>query len=181
MFLGWLLISRVGVVVGFLNLVGGEVGIDLGRAQRLMAQQFLDDAEVGTIVEHVGGKAVSKRVGTDAGIQACLEEVLVEFASDRACRKALAVLVDEKGVLIEVGFSRVGITEGEVALDGLQGCRADGGKSFSFSFTADMEDLAEEVDVSEVEGDQFADAQARGVEGFHDGEVAGTEHGVGIG
>ena len=46
--------------------------------------------------------------------------------------------------------------------------------------TAYVENLAEEVNVAEVQADQFADAQAAAVEGFEDGPVAGAEHCVGV-
>ena len=32
-----------------------------------MTQQFLDASQIGTVVQHVGGEAVSQRVRADAG------------------------------------------------------------------------------------------------------------------
>ena len=44
----------VGVLVGFLQSAGADVGVDLGRCQALVAEQFLNAAEVRPAVEEVG-------------------------------------------------------------------------------------------------------------------------------
>lgn len=39
-----------------------DVGVDLGRLQAGVAEQFLDDTQVGPPIEQVGGEAVAKGV-----------------------------------------------------------------------------------------------------------------------
>jgi hypothetical protein len=47
--------------------IGGDVGVDLGRGDIDMAQQGLDDAQVGAAFQQVGGEGVAQDVGADAG------------------------------------------------------------------------------------------------------------------
>ncbi len=42
-----------------------DVGVDLGGGDVGMAEHFLDDSEVGAVVEEVGGEAVAELVGMD--------------------------------------------------------------------------------------------------------------------
>ncbi len=42
-----------------------DVGVDLGGGDIGVAEHFLDDAEVGAVVEEVGGEAVAELVGMD--------------------------------------------------------------------------------------------------------------------
>ena len=42
-----------------------DVGVDLGGGDVGVAEHFLDDAEVGAVVEEVGGEAVTELVGMD--------------------------------------------------------------------------------------------------------------------
>ena len=42
-----------------------DVGIDLGGGDVGVAEHFLDDAEVGAVVEEMGGEAVAELVGMD--------------------------------------------------------------------------------------------------------------------
>ena len=42
-----------------------DVGVDLGGGDVGVAEHFLDDAEVGAVVEEVGGEAVAELVGMD--------------------------------------------------------------------------------------------------------------------
>jgi hypothetical protein len=45
------------------------VGVDLGRADAGVAEEFLDDAEVGAAGEQMGGEGVAEEMGIDAGIK----------------------------------------------------------------------------------------------------------------
>ena len=49
------------------DLVGVEVGVDLGRADRGVAQHLLDRAQVGAAGDEVAGEAVAQGVGADVG------------------------------------------------------------------------------------------------------------------
>ena len=54
--------AGVGFVVDFSHVVGGDVGVDLGGDEVGVAEEFLDGAEVGAVVEEVGGEGVAQGV-----------------------------------------------------------------------------------------------------------------------
>ena len=50
----------MGPFVDLAEAGGADVGVDLRRYQALVAEQFLDAADVGAAVEQVGGEAVAE-------------------------------------------------------------------------------------------------------------------------
>ena len=57
--------ARVRLPVGLPQPVGGDVGVELGRRQRGVAEQLLDRPQVGPALEQVGGGGVAEPVGSD--------------------------------------------------------------------------------------------------------------------
>ncbi len=54
-----------------LKLFNADFGIDLGGGQIGMAKQLLDEPDIGTVFEHVGGATMAEHVaasGFDAGL-----------------------------------------------------------------------------------------------------------------
>lgn len=70
--------SGVGGVVDFFHALGGDVGVDLGGAEAGVAEEGLDAAEVGAVVEEVGGEAVSELVRGDVDGEAGVFPVFVD-------------------------------------------------------------------------------------------------------
>ena len=66
---GWLP-SRVKAFVDFAEAVAGNVGVDLGGADVGVAQQFLNNAQVGAMLEEMGGEAVAQHVRSDVACNA---------------------------------------------------------------------------------------------------------------
>jgi len=122
--------------------------IYLSCAQRLMAKKFLNDSEIGAVVEHVSSETVAEGMRADLGVESGLKEVFIEFTSDRAGTKSLAVFVDEQGLLVEGFLASVRVAESKVLLDCLQSRGTDGRKAFLFAFAADVEDFAKEVNIT---------------------------------
>ena len=87
--------TRMRLVVRRLQPLRRQVRVDLRRAQRLVAQQLLNRAQVRAVLQKVRGEGVAERVGADVRIKAGGDQVLVELAADRAAGKSLAVLVDD--------------------------------------------------------------------------------------
>ena len=50
---------------GFLQILQGQMGVNLGAGQGRVAQDSLDVAEIGLVPEHVRGHGVAKGVGGD--------------------------------------------------------------------------------------------------------------------
>ena len=66
----------MGVVVDVSHSLRRQVRVHLGRGQGLVAQKLLDTAQVGAVVQQVGGEAVPQGVRADVGIEPGLGEVL---------------------------------------------------------------------------------------------------------
>ena len=49
-----------------------DVGVDLGGGDVGVAEEFLDDAEVGAVLEQVGGEGVAQEVRVDVLVEAGL-------------------------------------------------------------------------------------------------------------
>ena len=117
----------MGRVIDLFDLGGRQVGVDLGRGKRLMAQEFLNTAQVGAIVQHMGGKAVAEGMGTDSRVQAGDAEVFIHLATHASGAESAAMLVDKQNLAIEVGVAlRPLVPELHIVLNGLQGGGTDG-------------------------------------------------------
>ena len=75
------------LLVAFTQAGGGHVGINLGGGQTAMSEQFLHGADIGTAVEHVGGKTVSEGMRARAPVQARLREIFFQQSADAASRQ----------------------------------------------------------------------------------------------
>ena len=51
--------ARVVLAVDVAQAGGGDVGVNLCGADAYMAEEFLDDTQVGAMVQQMGGEAVS--------------------------------------------------------------------------------------------------------------------------
>ena len=115
----------MGGVVDLFHAVGRQVRVDLGGAEALVAEQFLDAAQVGAVVEQVRREAVTQRVRADSRVEAGRDQILVELAPDGAGAEGFAVLVEEDAA--GRGALALGLraAEFEVALHGLDRLAAD--------------------------------------------------------
>lgn len=152
-----------------------EVGVDLGGGDVGVAEEFLDDAEVGPAFEEVGGEGVA-------------EEVRIDFVGEAGARGAvfddLAHAVGGEGAAAngeeDVGggfarFDEFGALVVEISLDGVEGAQADGDEAGFVALSGDAEDFVVEVEVFEARVAEFGEAESGRVEKFEDGEVAATE------
>lgn len=164
--------TGVGGVVDLFHTGGGDVGVDLGGGEVGVAEELLDAAEVGSVVEEVGGEAVAQFVGTDLELDAGTAQVFLEQVVDGAGGDAAAEFAEKEGALMDSG----GVA---VVLDGAEGGRADGAEAVLAAFAGDAEGLVDDVDVSDVEFHQFVQAEAGAVEELENGGVAGGGPGGG--
>ncbi len=158
--------ARMGLAVGFLEALDGDVGVDLGGGDAGVAEEFLDAAEIGAGVEHVSGEGVAELVGADVDGDAGVAEVFLEEFADADAGEACAALGDEEGSGLDAGL-------GAVALDGLEGRRADGDDALFAALAENADGLREGIDVGDVEADELREAEAAGVEELEDRGVAG--------
>lgn len=182
--MGRLLAGVVFAVDGF-HAVGVDVGVDLGGDDVGVAEEFLDDAEVGAAGEEVGGEGVAEGVGVDGADAGTFGHAADELPEDDAGDGA-AGAGDEEA--IGVGFGAGGFDGQEegaeffyVFFEGGDGGGADGDDAFLVAFAQDADDAQVEVEVVEGEFGEFRGAQAAGVEEFDDGLVAECEAVAGFG
>ena len=124
--------ARVGLVVGLAQAFLGDVGVDLGGGERGVAEQRLDAAQVGAVVEQVGGEGVAQLVGGDPEGDRTELEVAVEQLVDRAGADAAAAFADEQRAGADGGVAGV-------AVDGGERGSADRDDAFLAALAADAE------------------------------------------
>ncbi len=148
------------------------MGVDLGGDEAFVAEQLLDATDVCAAVEQVRRKTVAEGVGAGAAVEARLFEVFFEHASDAARRETGSKTIDkDRGRT--VGWFFVGeLPLGEPGFQRAQGKRTERGEALFASFTPDADDALGEIEIAVVEVDQFADAEAGGVERFEDCPIA---------
>ena len=74
-----------------------DVGVPVGGGDIGMAQEFLDDAEVGAVFEEMGGKRVAEGVGRDRLGEADFGGVVFDSLPNADAAHAGAALGDEDG------------------------------------------------------------------------------------
>jgi len=117
--------ARVRLIVVILHCFAAEVRVDLGGAEALVPEHLLDAAQIGSASQHVGGEAVTQRVGADREIEAGFEQVLVQLAADATSAQSLPVLVDEQSIGVELGAARIVSPEIQEMEDRLHGSWTD--------------------------------------------------------
>ena len=74
----------MGGIIDLLHAGGGDVGVDLGGAEVGVAEELLDAAEVGAVVEEVGGEAVPEFVRADLEADGGVAQVFLQEVADGA-------------------------------------------------------------------------------------------------
>ena len=82
-----------------------DVGVDLGRGQISVSEQFLDAAEVGTAVQQVGREAVPEGMRAGGIVESGRDQMILEQPSDAAGRQPGSVAVQEDGRLLALAWA----------------------------------------------------------------------------
>ena len=136
----------------------------MGRDEMGVAEEFLDTAEVGSVVEQMGGEAVAEFVGTDFEADGGMPQIFLKEVADRPHRQAPPEFAEKERAFVNT----CGLA---IALNGAQGRAADGTEPILAAFAGDAEGFVGVVDVSDVELDEFVKAEPGAVEKFEDGGV----------
>lgn len=152
-------------VVDLLHAGGGDVGVYLGGAKVGVTQEFLDAAEVGAVVEEVGGETVAEFVGADFKTDGGVPEVFLEEVIDGAHGEAAAEFAQKEGAFVDAG----GLA---IVLDRAEGRPADGTEAVFPAFAGYPEGFVKVIDVGDIQFDEFVEAEAGAVEKLQDGGVA---------
>ena len=143
------------------------MGVFLGGRETGVAEKFLDGTEVGAIGEKMRGVGVAQAVGMKRGIAAENSRVQLDDAASAAIGEARASVVDQQGSL--GGF---GGALGKIIFERGSGFRSVGDLPLLFSFAADANPALLEIEIVEIQADQFGDAQAAAVEQLEQEQVA---------
>ena len=158
----------------------GDVGVDLGGRNIGVAKQQLHDAQVGTVVEQMGGEGVAQHVrrelfrGNAGDRRIPLDELPESLAGHGAATGG-----DEQGVALPaLEDFRPRLVQ--IAAEPVDGLFAEWHQALLAAFAEGAQHAFVETDFVQFQIDQLGNAQARGVEGFQHGAVAQAEGAVGV-
>lgn len=156
----------VGFAVDGFELLDAHLGVNGSGFELFVAEELLDEADVGSAFEHVGGAGVADEVAASRAVDLGFFDELGDHAAEDVGVEWLAVAGEEEGGLVDVqGEAGAGFFE--VAFEPFEGAVADGDDAVFVVFSlADLEGLAVAVEVVECEAGEFAAAEARAVEEF---------------
>src|SRR5690349_6988864 len=153
--------------------LAGHVGVELGRTDTRMSEQFLNDPQVGAALEEMRRERVAERVGADPSVQSRTarrgpddgERLLpgqpaapvAEEQRSAPFDRRMAQLEEERPAVVEP------LTE-PVDRD-----VADRHEPLAVALADDPDEAAVEREVLEVQARRLADAEARGVEQLEQG------------
>ena len=173
--------QRMGGGVDFGQMIQRDVGVERGGLQALVAQERLDDAEVGPAPEHVGGAGVAEQVTGTGPLEVGFGEQALDAGGEGAAAKACSLVGEEQSRFCWVILqSRAAFLP--VALDPVQRTLTEGHEAIPPAFArADQQGQVAVIHVAEIEIRQLQAADAGGVEGFQDRPIPEALHGLEVG
>lgn len=151
---------------GLLGVVGGGVAAEHGRGG--VAEEELDIDLAGLLFDGPGGEGVTKAMRVDLGDGGLFAEALEDGAHGGAAEGAAAA-GEEEGARVKAS------KPAQVVLDRLAGSLPDSDHSLLVALAvADVDALAAEVDVLQLQVRQLAGAEAGVEEGENEGAVPGA-------
>ena len=151
---GELFCSRVEAVVDGFEAVLIDMRIDLGGGDIGMAEQFLNDPQVGTVAEKVGGKAVAKQMGIDIDFDSRVLGGVFDDLPD-ADRGEFCSTNREENFAPRARFDESGAFLFEISANGGAGFLADGDEASFLTFADDSNDPEIKIEEFEPSVDEF--------------------------
>jgi len=134
----------------FAETVTGNVGVDFRRADSGVAEQFLDNAEIGAMLQKMGGETVAEHVGSNVASEAGTTDAL--FDAEPKCNggKRGAAFGQEN---VAGGFLRdqFGTASIDKALDCGDGLSAERNDAFLVAFADHVDETGFEVQLFEAD------------------------------
>ena len=168
-------LSRVVFFVDLFEPVGIDMCVDLGGGDVGMAEECLDDAEVGSAGEEVCGEGVAERVrmdGSHAGLKGEASGKLLEDDAGHGPAGTCEEYFVCGGFGVD-GFDadEFGAKRVEVVIDRINGVFAERDFALLLAFANNADKTLIEVQVFERQVREFRGSQARCVKEFDDGLV----------
>ena len=154
------------------ELLDADLGVNGGGFELLVAEELLDEPDVGPAFQHVGGAGGADQVATAGAADVGLSDPFADHAAEHVGIEGLAVAGEEQGAL--AGIERKPRADlVKVAFQPEQGAAADRHDAVLVALAlADVQGLALAVEVVDFESGEFAAAQPGAVEEFEHGAVA---------
>ena len=149
------------------------VGVYLRSADALMSQHGLDGTQVCTALQQGCGKRVTQGVGRDGLGDAGLYSLLLDHDEHHHPCQVRSPAVQED-IVFFTGLDVHEVTVYEPVLQFPDGLGRDGDQPFLRTLAEDPDVLFVEVEVAELQVDQFTDAQPAREQHLDDGSVALT-------
>lgn len=148
----------------------GDVGIDLGGGEGAVTEDGLDVLDVNAFFQQEGCQGMAEGVGCHAFVDAGFPCKLFDTGSDGLGIEWFSPQVEEEGAC---AFCSVAGREAEVVFQcSDDGWLADLDDALSAAFAIDFDEAFLQVNVADVQGAEFGDAQARAKQQFDDGDEA---------
>ena len=161
------------------EVIGIDVGIDLGGGDVGVAEKLLDDAQIGAVAQHVTGKGVAQDVGVDVFLDAGGTGNVFDDLPDPAARHGVAIAGEEQ--LRGIGsLDQQRAKALDIAAEMGGGVAAKGNDPGLFALARYPQDLVFQDNLIDAERTEFADAEPAGVEKLKDQVVAAKEWIVGV-
>ena len=140
--------SAAGVMlaVQVLQALAGDMRVDLRSRQIAVAQQQLDDAQIGAAIQQVGRKGVPQAVRRQFTVNTCFFSIALDDVPERLAGHAITTASREQvvGLPLEQNFHARRVDEiGEPAL----GFLAQRDQAFTIALADDAQDTLVEVDL----------------------------------
>ncbi len=146
-----------------------QVRVDLRGGNVGMPQKFLNAAQIRAGFEQMGGKRMPEHVRMHMHFQAHAPGPGIHAKLDRARRETPSAAADEYGGAVAPGQ---GGALAQPFRESIHGHAADRKDARLAAFAVDADGTILKVESRQIQADEFAQAQPRGVEQFHHGLVA---------
>jgi len=174
---------RVRLVVDVHQLADGSVGIFLCRRERLVAEKFLNGAEVSSVSQQMRRERVAQRMRMQVPVDIGDANVFFDDSPDGALREPAARIIKEDRfgvrplpVALLMRLLEKLFTQRPVFFERFLGLRPVRNDPFFVPFAADAQNAFLLLHVAKIKAGELADAQARGVKKFQKRPVAAKEH-----
>ena len=171
---------RVRALEGGTQGAVAEMGVDLGRRHRRVAEQLLHDAQVGAALEQVRREGVAQDVRRHGLLDADSSRVPAHDPEHALAGDAAAARVEQEcGRFLLLAEERP--AAGEVATGGVGREAAHRDDALAPALALDAHEAALEIEIARAQAGQLGDAQSATVEQLQRGAVSQPERrGVGV-
>src|SRR5438105_4925051 len=168
--------SRMGGLVYRTQSRGCDLCVHLRRRDARVAEQLLDDPQIGTVVEHVGRTGVSQYVRGKSLTEGNPFAGSADDLPTRLTRDPPPTCVEHHGIRV-AGPARARAAQrepsvAEVRNQGALRLAPEGNDTLLVALAHDAHHSVFEVELGEIETDRLADADARAVQQFQERAIA---------